>query len=109
MKSKTLPLSAMLLNPPSQFSNLSNLNFGGIIAILINILLIVAALSFFFMILLGGLRIIVSGGKKDNINAARQQIVNAFIGLIIVFSSWAIMSYLGSVFGINLLYFNVWV
>lgn len=45
---------------------------------------------------------ILSGGKKENVDAANRHIINAFVGLVIVFSTWAILSFIESAFGVNI-------
>ena len=54
------------------------------------VLLIVALLVFMYLIW-GGFDWITSGGDKSKTEAARQKIVAAVIGLIVVASSWAIL------------------
>ena len=86
----------------SSLEGLSNLTAGGIISGAISLVLILVALVFFFILVIGGLKWITSGGDEKKVAAARAQITNALIGLVIVFAAWAIMSLLGTVFGINL-------
>lgn len=70
-------------------------------------LLIIAGLVFFFMLVIGGLRWITSGGDKSATEGARNQITAALIGLVIVFSAWAIAQLLANVFGINIFSFTL--
>lgn len=69
--------------------------------------LIIASLSFVFSLLFGGLKWILSGGKKERVDEAKNQIVNALIGILIVFSAWGIINFISVFFGINLLTFNI--
>ncbi len=73
----------------------------------VNIVLIVAGVIFFFMLIIGGIRWILSGGDKANTESARNQITAALIGLIIVFAAWALATLLSTVFGIDILKFNI--
>lgn len=73
----------------------------------VNIVLIVAGIIFFFMLIIGGIRWILSGGDKANTESARNQITAALIGLIIVFAAWALAALLGTVFGIEILNFDI--
>lgn len=103
-----IPASAtdsIRLNPEanSGFSTLSSLSIPGIISGAISLVLIVVAVVFFFILVFGGLKWITSGGDEKKVAAARAQITNALIGLAIVFSAWAIMNLLGTIFGFNLL------
>jgi len=87
----------------SSLSGLSNLTAGGIISGAISLILILVALVFFFILVIGGLKWITSGGDEKKVAAARAQITNALIGLVIVFAAWAIMKLIGTVFGIDIL------
>lgn len=88
--------------PGSSLSNLSNLTPAGIISGAISLVIILVALVFFFILIIGGLKWITSGGDEKKVGLARAQITNALIGLVIVFAAWAIMSLIGTVFGISL-------
>jgi len=69
--------------------------------------LIAASLAAFFILLIGGIQFITSGGDKAQMEAARGRLTTAIIGLILVFSVFAIMKVLGDFFGINLLQINL--
>ncbi len=89
------------LQPGGQFTQLDftipELISGGI-----QLLMIVAAIIFFFMLVVGGIRWILSGGDKQQTEAARNQITAALVGLIIVFAAWAIVQLLSTFFGISI-------
>ena len=91
------------LGPQGQFSNLRNVEPTSIVEALVTFVLIIAALAFFFWLVLGGIKWITSGGDKAQTEAARNQITAALIGLVIVFSSWALIQILGTFFGVDLL------
>lgn len=91
------------LSPVGTWSNLGNLTFGGIISGAISLVLLVVALVFFFVLIMGGLKWVMSGGDQKNVEAARNQITNALIGLAIVFATFAIMKLIETVFGISIL------
>lgn len=86
---------------------LETVTIGNIVSWLVNIVLVIAGLIFFLMLIVGGLRWILSGGDKANTEAARNQITAALVGLIIVFSAWAIALLLKEVFGIDILNFTI--
>jgi len=71
------------------------------------ILLIVGAILAFIYIVLGGLQWITSGGDKTHLEAARNKITNAIVGLIIVAAAWAIMLLVQQFLGINIFGGNV--
>jgi len=85
------------------FDSLPNLTVGGIISGAISLVMLVVALVFFFILILGGLRWVMSEGDQKNVEAARNQITNALIGLAIVFAAFAIMKLIETIFGISLL------
>lgn len=82
--------------------NLEGLTIGGIISTIIRLLVIVAAVLFFFWLVLGGIKWITSGGDKAKTEEARQQITAALVGLVIVFSAWAIAQLIKVLFGVDL-------
>jgi hypothetical protein len=65
--------------------------------------LVIAALVFFFMLIFGGIKYITSGGDKAQTESARGTITAALIGLVIVFSAWAIITLINAFFGIDIL------
>lgn len=91
----------------SEFNTVAAFEVGDIISTLITIVMIVAGIIFLIMLVVGGVRWIVSGGDKAQTEAARSQITAALIGLVIVFSAYAIATLVGNIFGISLLDFDV--
>ena len=79
-----------------------DLNIGNIVGTGLRLILVVAAIVFFFILVIGGIKWIMSGGDKAQTEGARNQITAALVGLVIVFSAWAIASLLGTFFGINI-------
>lgn len=55
------------------------------------------------MLVTGGVRWITSGGDKAATEAARGQLTAALVGLVIVFSAWALVRIVGTFFGIDIL------
>lgn len=82
-------------------------NIEQLIPFAITAVLAIAGIIFFFMLILGGIKWILSGGDKASTESARNQITAALIGLIVVFSAWAIARLLTTLFGINVLNFNI--
>ena len=76
---------------------------GNFISLLISILLIVGAIVFLFMLLMGGIQWMTSGGDKAGVEAARGRITHALIGLLILFSAWAIIQLIEAFLGITIL------
>ncbi len=95
------------ISAPEQFQNLENIDFGGLVTIMVSFVLIVAALAFFFIFVIGGIKWITSGGDKGKVESARSQITAGFIGLVIVFAAWAILDIIENFFDVNLRSFNL--
>jgi Type IV secretion system pilin len=72
-----------------------------IVSAIVTFVLVIAALVFFFMLLWGGLQWILAGGDKGKTEEARNRITGALIGLVIVFSAWAILNLAASFLGVN--------
>lgn len=95
------------LAPGTGFGSLTNISFGDIVSALIQAILVIASILFFFMLVLGGLKWVTSGGDKTKTEEARGQITAALVGLVIIFSAWAILQIIGAFFGVNLTEFNL--
>lgn len=76
---------------------------GMLISALVGVLLIIAALMAFFFLILGGIQWITSGGDKAGMEAARNKITHAIVGLIIVGAAWAIMILVQNFLGISII------
>lgn len=90
------------LNPLGQWADLE-FKLSELITALVQLVIVVAAVVFFFILVVGGIRWIVSGGDKAQTEAARSQITAGLIGLVIVFSAWAILAAIDVFFGVNIL------
>ena len=66
---------------------------GGVFAQFTNILLYLIGAISVIMIIFGGFRYITSGGKSENITAAKNTIMYAVIGIIIALLSYAIVNF----------------
>lgn len=95
------------IQPKNNFSALANLSAAGIVSGAISLVMVVVALAFFFMLIWGGLKWVTSEGDQKAVEAARNQITNALIGLAIVFAAWAIVKLIQTVFGINILQLEI--
>jgi hypothetical protein len=95
--------SSIKINPGAGVKAVQGFEVGQIISWAITVILVVAGLIFFFMLVVGGLRWILSGGDKAATESARGQITAALIGLVIVFSAWAIATLISNIFGISIL------
>lgn len=83
-----------------------NLFLGNIIAVLLIIGVIVA----FVFIIIGAIQWMTAGNDKAQMESARGKVVSAIVGLVILFSVFAIMKLIGAFFGIEqlkLLFFDI--
>lgn len=70
---------------------------------ILGFLTIIAALYFFFQLVTAGIAWIGSGGDKTNIEAARNKIMNAILGLVIVAGAWVFVGVIGTFIGLKIL------
>ena len=102
------------INNPSLSNTLTNGTVDGVafmqrlLVAFIGTLLVVAGVFFVFMILWGGIKWIIAGGDKGLVESARKILTSALIGIIVVFSIYAIVKIVGCrFFGIDLLNINI--
>jgi len=88
-----------------EFSPLCNLTAGSIgplVGSLLQFIFVIAVLVALFFLVYGGFRWLVSSGDKTQVAAAREHIVAAVIGLVIIFLSYFILTIILAFFGIDL-------
>lgn len=94
VKAKPGDTDFVIDQPDNVLTDLPQVLSGGI-----QLLIILAGIIAFVFLLLGGIKWITSGGDKGNVEAARNQIVQALIGLIVVFASWGLIILIQNVTG----------
>jgi len=67
----------------------------------VTVLFIAISLASLFFLIWGGIQWITSGGDKTKIEAARNRLVYALIGLIIAFLAFFILNLIGTFLGIK--------
>lgn len=77
-------------------------SFGQILGTVITVAFIIAVLVALAFLILGGIKWITSGGDKAGVEGARNQIIAAIIGLIIVFLAYFILNLVLGLFGLSL-------
>lgn len=87
----------------NQPDNIKIGDLGQLISALVGTLLIISALLAFFFLILGGIQWITSGGDKAGMEAARNKITHAIVGLIIVGAAWAIMILVQNFLGVTII------
>lgn len=93
---------------PTNLQSLSGVQFvQKALSVGITLIFIVGGIIFFFMFLIGGVQWITSSGDKAAVEAARGRIMHALIGLFVLFAAFAIITLIGSLFGLNLLQITI--
>lgn len=87
----------------NQPANVKITELGTLISAVVGTMLIIAALVTFVYLILGGIQWITSGGDKAGMEAARNKITHAIVGLVIVGSAWAIMALVQNFLGISVI------
>ncbi len=78
-------------------------DFGTFFTGAVAFILLVAFILAFLYLILGGIAWLTSGGDKGNIEAARNKIVAALVGLVIVAATWAIFQLAEGAIGFSIL------
>lgn len=68
---------------------------------------VVGVIIFFFVMLLGAIQWIISGGDKQAVDAAKGKITNAVIGIVVLFSIFAIIKIIEGFFGFDILTLDI--
>lgn len=77
-------------------------NFGAIVGRGITIIFVIAIVIALVFLVYGGVKWILSGGDKAAVESARNTIVAAVVGLVIVFLSYFILNIVLGFFGLSL-------
>lgn len=102
MKEMLLAQTIELNKNLGNFQTASGLTVEGLVSGFLRLVLVVGGLIFFFILVMGGIKWIMSGGDKAHTEAARNQITAALVGLVIIFSAWAILQLIRTFFGVDL-------
>jgi len=74
----------------------SNAQFNNLFGQIIGIVLTISAIVAFVYLLTAGFQYITSGGDAAKAQTARQSIINALIGILVIMISYAILRYVGT-------------
>jgi hypothetical protein len=81
--------------------------FQKLIPSLIGLIFVAGAIIFFFMLLISGIQWITSGGDKAAVEGAKGRLTQALIGIVVLFSAFAIIKLVQGLFGINILSIDI--
>ncbi len=89
------------VNPPAGSAVSPDQSIGSIVSFIVGFLLTVAVLMALLYIVIGAFQWITSGGDKAKVESARNHIISAVIGLIIIALSFVIINVVISVLGLG--------
>ncbi len=87
---------------PVPFDKLCGLSFSNTVGRVVTVAFVLAVLIALFFLIYGGVKWITSGGDKAAVEGARNTIVAAVVGLVIVFLAYFIISIVLQAFGLSL-------
>lgn len=64
-------------------------------------------LTCMIMLLVGGFGFLTAGGDKEATQKAQRMLTYGLIGLLVAFSAWIIINFLGNFLGLNFTVFNL--
>ncbi|MCL5970866.1 MAG: pilin [Patescibacteria group bacterium] len=105
MKELAISIFGTPVPPPDNLLRLTNQQnlLSKVIQFGIQFMFIVAIIIALVFMVLSGIQWITSGGNKEGIQKARQRLIFAIIGLIIVFLAFFVVNIVGGLFGADLL------
>lgn len=83
--------------PPTGYTE----NIGELINFILQIVIVIALLLVFFNLIMAGFQWITSGGDKGKIDAARQRIVSALVGILVLSAAYATAQLVAYVLGFD--------
>lgn len=95
-----MTISNPLLKNSATATDNPTIYFNNVIQTIISLLLLTTVLYFLWHLVMGAFHMISSQGDPKKFEEARSSIAYAGIGLVIVFSIFAILKFIGTVFGI---------
>lgn len=79
---------------PEPFKTLCQKNLGDVVAGFVNLAFIVALLIALVYLIYGGVKWMISGGDKSAVEEARNHVVAALVGLVIIFIAYFVINFL---------------
>jgi hypothetical protein len=93
------PMGNLGVNLSSDDGTKALMSITNIVSSIIGFMTVLAGIWFIFMFLIGGYTWMTSMGDKHKLEEARNRIVNALIGLVIIVAGWGILALAGQFFG----------
>jgi hypothetical protein len=76
------------------------------LGVILNAIIIIGSVAVFFFFIMGGIQWITAGGEKSKVESARNMMMQAVIGFVVLASSIAIFKLIQSIFGLTVFTFN---
>jgi TRAP-type C4-dicarboxylate transport system permease small subunit len=76
-------------------------NFGGVVGSAVQLIFAIAVVAALFYLIYGGFRWMISTGDKGKVTEAREHIIAAIIGLVVIFLSYFILNIILGFFGVG--------
>ena len=92
-----------LSGPGSFRKNVKGDSLGSFVSIIITTLTVVGGLAFVIYFIMAGIKWITAGGDKNSTQQAKDQMVHAAMGLIVIVASYFIIGIIGGVLGLDIL------
>lgn len=99
--------SPIQISNPEGLSKLNGINAQSIISTGVSVLILFAIITTLIFLVWGGIDLILAQGEKQNVTKAREKLTFAIIGMVVVLSSFLIMSFVSNIFGIDFLKFGI--
>lgn len=64
-------------------------DIGSILTSVYNLVIFIAQIAFIFLLLAGGVMYLTAGGSDEQVGNAKKLMMNAVIGIVLVFIAWA--------------------
>lgn len=91
----------VFIQPPGGAVKSTAVTIDKVIAFVINLLFVVGLIAAVAFLIYGGIKWILSGGDKAKVEAARNHIVAAIVGLIVIAAAFVIISLVFSILGVG--------
>lgn len=105
------PGSGGTITNPVLDSNIQSLSgveyFQRLVPAAVGLGFVIGVIIFFFVMLMGAIQWIASGGDKAAVEAARGKIINAVVGIIILFSIFGIIALIQGFFKVSILTLDI--
>lgn len=95
--------STLKFSTTTDFESATTATPNSFISGFVSLSLIIAVIVFFFTFILGGIKWITSNGDEKKLAAARSQITHGLIGIVLIFSSYAVLNLIDVLFGFDIL------